>query len=57
LKANQYGFVKSFLHKPLSREDLSTIIDIDWSENYLLQILLLTFDKNNWLWPKGLLQA
>jgi CheY-like chemotaxis protein len=29
LKANQYGFVKSFLHKPLSREDLSTIIDID----------------------------
>jgi CheY-like chemotaxis protein len=29
LKANQYEFVKSFLQKPLSREDLSTIISAD----------------------------
>jgi CheY-like chemotaxis protein len=27
-KASQYGFVKNFLHKPLSREDLNTVIGI-----------------------------
>lgn len=29
LKATKYGFVKSFLHKPLSREDLEAITGTD----------------------------
>ena len=28
-KASQYGFVKSFFHKPLSREDLNTVLGMD----------------------------
>jgi len=28
-KASQYGFVKSFLHKPISREHLNTILGVD----------------------------
>jgi CheY-like chemotaxis protein len=28
-RASQYGFVKNFLHKPLSKEDLTTVIGID----------------------------
>jgi CheY-like chemotaxis protein len=28
-KASEYGFVKSFLHKPLSREDLSKVLGMD----------------------------
>jgi hypothetical protein len=29
LKAQQYGFVKGFLHKPITSEDINRII-IDW---------------------------
>jgi len=33
---------ESFLHKPLSREDLSTIIGITGSKNIFYKFLLLT---------------
>lgn len=29
LRANQFGFVKGFFHKPLSKEDINSIIDLD----------------------------
>lgn len=29
LRAQQYGFVKNFLHKPLSMEDINTIVGVD----------------------------